>query len=542
MAGIDVSMVKGSEEKAAKMRGEKTAEIVVMKQDEQLKNPDAAIDFSATSSKMRLGKYAIAIQGIGTGDLPRYLKYFWEINSVTSDWQYFQTTPSSSGFNGFTGIIFWQDGKGPLAQIGTARKGLQLVGKLGLAVSVTGALDWAYFLGTRFDCTIGAIIPNDPLHLPALVAFASDPSYSSSVRSVDQALSVTEANFLKVPFDLPYWQKIAAEKYPNGLPEPESDDPTQWLFHGRPEHSTAALQVAVARLLGYRWPAETDEKMRLSTRARDLVARCDELVPFADRDGIVCIPPLRGEASASDRLLNLLATAYGSDWNGDVLRSLLKNADFADKGLDSWLRDGFFAQHCELFHQRPFVWHIWDGLRDGFAALVDYHRLDRKNLSTLIYTYLGDWIKRQKDEIATGVDGAEERLAAAETLKKRLELILEGEAPYDLFVRWKSIDNQPIGWEPDLNDGVRLNIRPFLSVPDVKKKGAGVLRDRPKITWDKDRGKEPKRPMREYPWFWGWDESLDFAGGQAFTGDRFNDCHLSLDMKRAARNAKEIRP
>ena len=42
------------------------------------------------------------------------------------------------------------------------------------------------------------------------------------------------------------------------MPEPESDDPTQWLIHGRPESSTAPLQVAVARLLGYRWPAELE--------------------------------------------------------------------------------------------------------------------------------------------------------------------------------------------------------------------------------------------------------------------------------------------
>ena len=226
------------------------------------------------------------------------------------------------------------------------------------------------------------------------------------------------SRLVKVPFDLAHWQKVAIEKYPNGLPDPESDDPTQWLFHGHPEHSTAPLQVAVARLLGYRWPAELDEKMRLSQRARDLVKRCDELLTFADKDGIVCIPPVRGEASAADRLLNLLAKAYGKDWHTDVLSALLKDAGYAGKHLETWLRDGFFAQHCDLFHQRPFIWQIWDGLRDGFSALVNYHKLDRKNLETLIYTYLGDWIKRQQDDIKAGVDGAQERLAAAESSQK----------------------------------------------------------------------------------------------------------------------------
>jgi len=87
-----------------------------------------------------------------------------------------------------------------------------------------------------------------------------------------------------------------------------------------------------------------------------------------------------------------------------------------------------------------------------------------------------------RDGLATISDPLE-KLAAAEQLKKRLELILEGEAPHDIFVRWKPIDEQSIGWNPDLNDGVRMNIRPFIS--------AGVLRRKFSIHWRKDRGKNP---------------------------------------------------
>ena len=61
------------------------------------------------------------------------------------------------------------------------------------------------------------------------------------------------------------------------------------------------------------------------------------------------------------------------------------------------------------------------------------------------------------------------------------------------------------GCNPDLNDGVRIDIRPFAT--------ADILRKRVKIKWDKDRGKEPKRDKGEYPWFWVWDEEKqDFAG------------------------------
>ena len=38
--------------------------------------------------------------------------------------------------------------------------------------------------------------------------------------------------------------------------------------------------------------------------------------------------------------------------------------------------------------------------------------------------------------------------------------------PTDIFVRWKTTGlHRPIGWNPDLNDGVRLNIRPFYDRP-----------------------------------------------------------------------------
>jgi hypothetical protein len=70
------------------------------------------------------------------------------------------------------------------------------------------------------------------------------------IRRIDQAIKVTYPTLAKVPFDLAHWQKIAAEKYPNGLPKPHNDDPTQWLFNGHPAGSTQPLHVAVARLLG----------------------------------------------------------------------------------------------------------------------------------------------------------------------------------------------------------------------------------------------------------------------------------------------------
>ena len=284
------------------------------------------------------------------------------------------------------------------------------------------------------------------------------------------------------------------------------------------------------------------KSMRLSERARALVDRCSELAEFADGDGIVCIPSVRGKEPGADRLLAVL-TAAGI--------GPTKVQEFTGgASIDEWLHDGFFQEHCKLFHDRPFVWHIWDGRkRDGFHALVNYHKLAEGNgkgrqlLESLTYSYLGDWIAKQQDGVRTSEGGAEGRLTAALELQKRLVAILKGEPPYDLLVRWKPLHKQAIGWEPDINDGVRMNIRPFLAsdLPNGRK-GAGVLRHKPNIKWRKDRGKEPVRPREDYPWFWGWDENtIDFTGGEAFDGNRWNDCHYTNEFERKAREvAREV--
>ena len=114
--------------------------------------------------------------------------------------------------------------------------------------------------------------------------------------------------------------------------------------------------------------------MRLSQRARDLVARCSELDKFADDDGIVCIPSVRGEDPALDRLLRLLH-ATGVDVASSRVQEMLSKSQDGSSTLETWLRDRFFQEHCELFHQRPFIGHIWYGRKDGFAALINYHKL-----------------------------------------------------------------------------------------------------------------------------------------------------------------------
>ncbi len=526
LRGVDASESKSVQEKAEILG---TGQLAVINQKSQLKNPDARVMFEEGSDTELLSNYASSYQGITTGDNPRFIYTFWETNSICSPWNTFQSTGDESvHFTGREQVFLWEDGKGYIASSDAARiQGEAVWDKAGVAVRQMGKLPATLNTGSPWDMNCATIIPKAPILLPAIWCFCSSPEFSEAVREIDQAIKVTNATLVKVPFDLDYWTQVAQEKYPNGLPKPYSDDPTQWIFHGHPAQAVEPLQVAVARLLGYQWPAESDQDMELSDQSREWIAKCESLSSHLDDDGIVCLSPVRGEKSADERLEALLMAAFGEQWNASHRNKLLSEVNCKGKSLDFWLREKFFEQHCKLFQNRPFIWHIWDGLTDGFSALVNYHQLDRQNLECLIYIYLGDWIRTQDHGVKEGVDGALLRLQAAQTLKNHLETILEGEAPYDIFVRWKSLAEQPIGWNPDINDGVRMNIRPFMAVPAVGKKEAGILRTKPNIKWTKDRGND----VVSAPWY-----QLGLEYGES-EGSRINDHHLTLAEKQAARDA-----
>ncbi|MDR2353256.1 MAG: N-6 DNA methylase, partial [Deltaproteobacteria bacterium] len=510
----------------------KTTDILTICQEKQLKNSDVTIGLEEKNFTTLLRTFAKSLAGMQSGDAPHFCRHFWELPDIFGEWVFLQSPAGRTIHYGGKSLVLWfgADFREATKNTQTRIQGMDAWDKEGIVIEQMRKMRSSIHTGARHNNNCAVLLAHNPENLPAIWCFCSSPQYNEAVRKVDQKVNVTNATLVKVPFELDYWTKVAKQEYPHGLPEPYTNNPTQWIFHGHPCASViwdeqkkqttfgplrtdpTVLQVAVARLLGYRWPAEIDKSLKLAKEQREIVKRCETLKTFADNDGIVPLPPLLGKASASDRLLNLLIASYGESWSNATLNNLIKNVNCANNLLDYWLRTKFFSQHCKLFRQRPFIWHIWDGQKNGFAVLINYHKLDFKLLETLTYTYLGDWIDQQKKDVIKKVDGAARLLNASLNLQTKLELILNGEAPYDIFVRWKALEKQASGWNPDLFDGVRLNIRPFLTVPDVSHKNAGILRNKPKIYWTKDLG----RDHESAPWY------------QTFKGDRINDHHLTL--------------
>ena len=556
-ATIDVSAPLEPREKGQLLR---SGTIGRAPQIKQLSNPGARILLREDCREELLGGYCDSQQGITTGDLKRFGLYFWELENHQG-WKFWQsTTKLSVPYSGRSLVLRWNvDGTSIEDFEGATLRGGSTWGSPGIVVSSMNKLPVTVSSGEISDDNTARIIPSDCRNQLAVWTFCCSADFHQEVRELDQSVKVMPQTFLQVPFDLDHWQKVAEEKYPNGLPSPYSSDATQWLFNGRPTGADQPLHVALARQVGYEWPRQTG-----SSFPNCPAIEPDGLETLADEDGIVCLSAVRGEASAVERLRKLLATALEEEWSSSKERELLlataveNNAKKPEPDLESWLRSSFFIEHCKLFQSRPFIWQIWDGNANGFSALVNYHKLvapngqGRKTLEQLTFTYLGDWIDRQKLDQAEGVNGADDRLAAALDLQGQLKKILEGEPPFDIFVRWKPLHQQAIGWDPDINDGVRLNIRPFLSAKLRKggKTGAGILRAKPgTIKWAKDRGKEPMRSKDVFPWFWGWDENspaiaTDFGApvpgapraGDSFDGNRWNDLHYTRAAKEAARS------
>ena len=486
-SGLDASAGRSPAEKSGVL---KAGTLRSLSQTRSRQAPAARIILSATggSDLPLLTEVAGCFQGTSTGDNARFCCMFWELPSLRAPWSRWQSTVGQHvPFGGREQIVYWGGDDG-VERRGAAIRGRAAWNRHGVAVSQMGRLFCTQYGGDLFDNNVAALIPKLQSDLPAIYAYVSSDEFHAAVREIDQSMKVMNATLPQVPFDVERWRLEAARFGP--LPAPHSDDPTQWLFEGRPNGATEPLQVAVARLLGYRWPEQIDT---------------DDLDALADDDGIVCLPSVLGERTAADRLHELLAHAFGGTWSPARAAALLAEAGSKKTDLDLWLRDEFFKTHCQTFKHRPFIWHIWDGRKDGFSALVNYHRLDRPTLERLAYTYLGDWIERHAAGAREDVIGAEERLLAARELQRKLALILAGEPPNDIYVRWKPVAEQAIGWAPDLDDGVRLNVRPFVR--------AEVLRTKFNVKWDKDRGKN--------------------ADGT----ERRNDLHCTSAEKQAARDA-----
>lgn len=101
----------------------------------------------------------------------------------------------------------------------------------------------------------------------------------------------------------------------------------------------------------------------------------------------------------------------------------------------------------------------------GFAVLAHYHRFGRDALRKLRGTYVRSFTERREREVAQArkANRTDEALEIQRGIEeaRAFDKKLQGLEEARYRVPWKKASEQPKGWDPDIDDGVKVNILPL---------------------------------------------------------------------------------
>lgn len=293
--------------------------------------------------------------------------------------------------------------------------------------------------------------------------------------------------------------------------------------------------VIVLRLLGHRWPKQIE---------------AGEFVPEgADTDGIIPITSGLMQPTLLQQVRNRIMTEFP---DGKVHEIEKEFEEVVGMSLERWLAGEFFKHHISQFKKRPIAWQLSSspsgavggkgkgrGSRrePAFSCLVYYHKIDADILHKIRTQYVGDLINRYGTELRA-LEGREKLTGDQATRKVQLDNwiaelndfskalqdvaddgfespVLREIVKNEPLDKWTSSDGkvphpksaeefhaQEKRYDPDINDGVRVNIMPLqkagLLAADViaKKDVEKAIADRAEWRADERRwcreGKLPK--------------------------------------------------
>jgi len=311
------------------------------------------------------------------------------------------------------------------------------------------------------------------------------------------------------------------------------------------------LTVTILRLLGHRWPRQVE---------------AGESVPnWADQDGIVPLTEGTGESTLLDRVRERIGADFGNDRIDAVEREF---AQIMGRSLAQWLARDFFPHHLSHFRKRPVAWLLESGHavepcgevggtgtrqrrrgRTGgpaFACLVYYHALTADTLTRIRTHVLRPIMQRRRYERDEARRQAAQNDATARARAERLTEVVDEletfEAALDVVSErgfWSrgleelALKEHLDGWtrrtprapmpdsegfvrqeqayDPDINDGVRVNIAPLqkygllaadvLATKDVEK----AIADR--ATWRSDERRWCRDGKLPRPGWWDDDHA-----------------------------------
>jgi hypothetical protein len=254
-----------------------------------------------------------------------------------------------------------------------------------------------------------------------------------------------------------------------------------------------SLRAKIEAAIGERppeiiWPQmegkSTDQKrMEHVCRLLSYAVKC---VVEEDNDGLVSLQSVAQELPLLERVRAKLASFFPEQDPHTLEIEIVNEIKKRVKGyaraesLQEWLTDRFFDFHCDLYQQRPILWQLassQDAADPAFSIIVAYHRFDHDLLAKLRSVHVRDRMTTLRREAAqASKDNREDdrlQLLAAleevETFDKQLAKLQEGhhtgaengDDDYRILTPWKKPQERPKGWQPDIDDGAKVNIAPL---------------------------------------------------------------------------------
>lgn len=236
------------------------------------------------------------------------------------------------------------------------------------------------------------------------------------------------------------------------------------------------------------WPqmeGKTVEQKRMEHVWR-LLSYVVKRVVESDEDGIVPLTAINGEPSLIDLVRKVLAELFPSHDINRIEVEIANELKRKVKGyravnsIEQWLEDVYFDFHSSLYKKRPIFWHIAGSQgrsMAAFSALVHYHKFDKDRMAKLRSFYLRQAIQmfRREAGLASQEGRSEDRqewqakLEETEALDQKLQWVQEGffegeesgDRDFRIRTPWKTAGQRPRGWDPDLDDGVAVNLAPL---------------------------------------------------------------------------------
>jgi hypothetical protein len=232
------------------------------------------------------------------------------------------------------------------------------------------------------------------------------------------------------------------------------------------------------------WPqmaGKSTEQKRIEHVWR-LLSFCTKRVVDSHHDGIIPLVKCSNDPTLEGHVLAELGKIVGTDrlheFEGEIaseLRTRVPGYKRADS-IGDWLANVYFEQHVRLYKSRPVYWQLASSQQPdpAFGAIVHYHRFGKDALRKLRGSYVRGCLERFERDLGYARrenrtdDSVElqQKIDEVRAFDKKLQELEEGKFP--IRVPWKEEAQQPKGWDPDIDDGVKVNILPL--------QNAGLLR------------------------------------------------------------------